>query len=239
MTHPKDETILGLIPARGGSKGIPRKNLAPVAGRPLLAWTVEAARASGVLDRIVVSTEDAEIAQVARTCGAEVPFMRPAELARDDTPGLEPVVHALETLARDGYRPEWILLLQPTSPLRTAEDIRGARALRGRPEARSVISVCEASHPPAWMRRLGADLELLPYFPREEDPATRQELPKAYALNGALYLTHVEALLRERTFTPSRTYGYVMPPEHSIDIDSPWDLRVTDLVLRDRSGAPR
>jgi CMP-N-acetylneuraminic acid synthetase len=239
MTHPKDEKILGLIPARGGSKGIPRKNITPVAGRPLLAWTVDAAKGSAVLDRIIVSTEDAEIADVARQCGAEVPFMRPAELSRDETPGLDPVLHALESLAKGGYHPGWIMLLQPTSPLRTAEDIRGAWALRDRPEARSVISVCEATHPPAWMRRVSPEGLLEPYFPKEDDPPTRQELPKAYALNGALYLTQSEALIRERSFTPAKTYAYVMCRENSIDIDSPWDLRESDLILKDRGIGKR
>src|SRR5262245_25461063 len=103
--------ILGLIPARGGSKGIPRKNLAILAGKPLLAWTVEVARESRSLERIVVSTDDGEIACVARECGAEVPFVRPAELSRDDTPGIAPVLHALQSLRREGCEPEWVMLL--------------------------------------------------------------------------------------------------------------------------------
>ncbi len=110
--------VLGLIPARGGSKGIPRKNIQPIAGKPLIAWTIEAARTAG-LANVVVSTEDAEIAEVAREWGAEVPFMRPSELAADDTPGIEPVLHAIELLP--DY--EGVLLLQPTSPLRSSEDI--------------------------------------------------------------------------------------------------------------------
>jgi CMP-N-acetylneuraminic acid synthetase len=228
--------VLGLIPARGGSKGIPRKNIVPLAGRPLLAWTLEAARESGVLDRILVSTEDAEIAEVARRLGAELPFLRPAHLSRDDTPGLDPVLHAVETLAQGGYSPGWVMLLQPTSPLRTADDIRGILALRARPGANSVISICEAAHPPAWLRRVSGEGLLEPYFPKEEIPATRQELGRTYALNGAIYLVRTEALIRTRSLTPDRTYAFIMGRENSIDIDTPWDLKVADLLLRDRRG---
>lgn len=239
MIQAKDDAILGLIPARGGSKGIPRKNIAPVCGRPLLAWTVDAARASGVLDRVVLSTEDAEIADVGRRSGAEVPFLRPADLSRDHTPGLDPVIHALEILASSGYRPGWIMLLQPTSPLRTAEDIRGAAALRTNPGANSVISVCEASHPPAWLRKIGPDGDLMPYFPGEAVPATRQELPKAFALNGAIYLVRSSALQKARTFTPERTYAFVMAKENSEDVDTPEDLRLADLLLTQRETRGR
>jgi CMP-N-acetylneuraminic acid synthetase len=230
--------VLGLIPARGGSKGIPRKNIALVAGKPLLAWSVDSARASRAFDRLIVSTEDSEIAAVSRGCGAEVPFVRPAELSRDDTPGIDPVLHALEALSRQGYRADWVMLLQPTSPLRAPEDIQGALELRTRRAARSIISVCEATHPPSWLRRLDPEGQLLEYFPEEEDRPTRQALPKAYALNGAIYLAPWDVLDRERTFSPARTFGYVMPRERSLDVDSPWDLELADLVLRHRRSGP-
>ncbi|CAA7603172.1 3-deoxy-manno-octulosonate cytidylyltransferase [Acididesulfobacillus acetoxydans] len=121
--------ILGIIPARGGSKGIPRKNIRLLGGKPLLAWTIEAALEAGCLDRLILTTEDEEIAAVGRKYGCEVPFLRPAELAQDSTPGIEPVLHALRWLAeREGYRPDYVLLLQPTSPLRRAEQIRECAA---------------------------------------------------------------------------------------------------------------
>lgn len=239
MTQATDEAILGLIPARGGSKGIPRKNLASVGGRPLLAWTLDAARASGVLDRVVLSTEDPEIAEVGRRFGADVPFMRPPELARDETPGLDPVLHALESLATAGYRPGWIMLLQPTSPLRTAEDIRGAVALRAKPGAASVISVSRAVHPPAWLRKISPEGLLEPYFPSELVPPTRQQLPDAFALNGAIYLVRSDALLRTKSFTPDRSYAFLMTNENSTDIDTPEDLRMADLFLSHREKTRR
>jgi CMP-N-acetylneuraminic acid synthetase len=225
------DLILGIIPARGGSKGVPRKNIAPLAGKPLLAWTVEAARASGVLDRIVVSTEDPEIAEVARRAGAEVPFLRPAELARDDSPGIDPVLHALDALDRQGYRPAWVLVLQPTSPLRKAEDIRGVEATARQTGADVVISVCEAVPPPAWMKQIASDGTLQDFFPQDL-PATRQMLPRAFALNGALYLARVSVLRQQKSFYGGPVYPYLMPRERSLDIDSLWDLELAEMILR-------
>jgi CMP-N-acetylneuraminic acid synthetase len=232
MTRASCHRILGLVPARGGSKGIPRKNLAKVAGKPLLAWTVEAARDSASLERLVVSTEDDEIARVARECGAEVPFMRPAELARDDTPGIEPVLHALQSLRVGGYQPEWVMLLQPTSPLRTSHDIRAAIEISTRAGVDSVISVCEAVPPPAWLKKVRVDGSLENYFSGIEVPAVRQALPSAHALNGAIYLTRLDILLQRRSFYGDRPMACVMPRERSIDIDTGWDLTLADLILQ-------
>ncbi len=239
MSAAGDHRILGLIPARGGSKGIHRKNLAKVAGKPLLAWTVEAARGSRSLDRLVVSTEDEEIAHVARECGAEVPFMRPTELARDDTPGIEPVLHALQSLERAGYRPGWVMLLQPTSPLRTAEDIRCAIEVSTRPGVDSVISVCEAVPPPAWLKKIRADGSLEDYFSGIEVPPVRQGLAPAYALNGAIYLTRRDILLERRSFYGDRPMAYLMPRERSVDIDTDWDLKLADIILRCRKSCQK
>jgi CMP-N,N'-diacetyllegionaminic acid synthase len=230
-------TILGIIPARGGSKGIPRKNIAPVAGKPLLAWTVEAALTSRILDRVLVSTEDAEIADIARASGAEVPFLRPQELARDETPGIDPVLHALDFLDREGYRPEWVMLLQPTSPLRLAEDIRGAREVAIRTGGDLVISVSEAVPPPAWMRKIDADGILQKYFEQEETPDVRQQLPTAFALNGAIYFSRVSTVRTRRSFSGGRAHPYVMPRERSLDVDTPWDLELAQMILLRRRGS--
>lgn len=173
---------LALIPARGGSKGIPRKNIKPIAGKPLIAWAIEAALRSRLLDAVVVSTEDEEIAEVARQRGAQVPFLRPPELAQSDTPGIDPVLHALEQL------PEFdaVLLLQPTSPLRTTEDIDACIGLAQDMPASSMVSVSEPEKHPYWMYRLGADQHLQTLI--DVPPISRrQELPPVYAMNGALY----------------------------------------------------
>ncbi len=226
--------IVGIIPARGGSKGIPRKNIAPLAGKPLMAWTIAAASASGILDRVLVSTEDLEIADAAKSLGAEVPFMRPAELAQDQTPGIDPILHALETLDQSGYHPEWVMLLQPTSPLRTAEDIRGAMALAERNRAEVVVSVCEAVPPPAWMKRITPEGVLEDYFPQEKIPPIRQGLASAYSLNGAIYLARVSVLRERKSFQNGRSFAFVMPRERSLDIDTPWDLELAGMILARR-----
>ena len=219
---------LGLITARGGSKGIPRKNVRMLAGKPLIAWTIEAALHAGVLDGVVVSTDDEEIAAVAREAGAEVPFLRPAELAKDSTPGLDPVLHALDTLP--GY--DAVLLLQPTSPLRSSDDIRACLRLAAEGVAASVVSVCEPQVHPGWTYRLLAGGQLQPMF--EGAAATRrQDLPEAYALNGALYFADAAWLRKRRAFVGAETRAYVMPAARSVDIDSELDWRIADMLLRD------
>jgi CMP-N,N'-diacetyllegionaminic acid synthase len=227
--------ILGLICARGGSKSIPRKNLALLAGKPMIAWTIEAALKSPSLTRAVVSTDDDEIAEVAKHWGADVPFLRPAELARDDTPGIEPVLHALRWLAEhESYHPDYVMLLQPTSPLRTTEDIEAAVRLARERGVDSVVSVTEAATHPYWMKRITENGELAELVPTEQEYSRRQELPPAYALNGAIYLIKVDTLMEQHTFYPDRTLAYVMPAERALDVDEPWDLYLADLVLQDK-----
>lgn len=220
--------LLGLIPARGGSKGIPRKNIRPIAGKPLIAWTIEAARSAG-LAGVVVSTEDAEIAQVSREWGADVPFLRPPELSADDTPGIAPVLHALEILA--DY--DAVLLLQPTSPLRNKADIEAIVAMAEQANAPSAISVCLADAHPSWMYRLGDDQRLAP-FASGEPPARRQDLASLYCPNGALYFARRDWLRQSGTFVTADTLGYVMPAERSIDIDLPLDWKLAELLLGER-----
>jgi len=230
-------SVLALVPARGGSRGIPRKNITPLAGKPLIAWTIEAARACGRIERVVVSTDEPEIADVARTCGADVPFLRPPALARDETPGIDPVLHAVRWLAlEEGYRPEWVALLQPTSPLRTTDDVRGALALAEDRGAAAVISVTEAEHHPWWMKRISRDGRLLSWSEPPRQAVRRQDLPPAYALNGAVYVTRRRALQAEISLSPEPTFAYEMPPERSLDIDTPWDLRLAELILREREA---
>jgi CMP-N,N'-diacetyllegionaminic acid synthase len=231
-------TILALIPARGGSKGIPGKNLAPLCGKPLLAWTIEAAKGARGIDRVVVSTDSAAIADTACALGAEVPFLRPDELARDDTPGIAPPLHALRWLEEhEGYRPEGLLLLQPTSPLRTVQDIEGAIELWRRMAADSVVSVSPAHHHPYHMKTVGADGRLAPFMVPERPVIRRQDLPPLFALNGALWLIRSDVLLAREDWYTDRTWGYVMPEERSLDVDTPWDLRLAALILGDRESA--
>jgi CMP-N-acetylneuraminic acid synthetase len=231
--------ILGIIPARGGSKAIPGKNLAVVANKPLIAWTVEVAIESGLLDRVVVSTDDREIAAAGKEFGAEVPFLRPTELATDTSPSIDVVLHAIQWLDdNEQYRPDCVLLLQPTSPLRTVTDIRESMELLLAKHGDSVVSVCETRQHPLWMKSVNEEGKLVDLspelLPQSPAPTRRQDLPSVFALNGAIYLALRSLLLSERTFISSRTYAYVMPENRSLDVDTPWDLYLADLILRDR-----
>lgn len=211
--------LLALIPARGGSKGIPRKNIKLLSGKPLIAWTIDAAKQATCIDRIVVTTEDEEIAAVARQFGAEVPFKRPTELAADDTPGIAPVLHALEQLPEF----DWVLLLQPTSPLRSVVDIEGIVNLCLERAAPAAVSVCEVDKHPDWMYQRDEADRLQPLIPNRPDITRRQDLAPVYALNGALYLARTDWLQQRKNFIGPETLGYRMPRERSADLDTPQD----------------
>lgn len=228
--------VLGLITARGGSKGVPRKNVKLLIGKPLIAWTIETALQSCGLSRVMVSTDDEEIAQVARAWGAEVPFIRPPALARDDSSHISVVTHAVAWLEEHQYSaPDYIMLLQPTSPLRTVEDIETALRIMRERTAVAVVSVCAMDRHPYLCKRLLVDGTLTDFvsIPSDLTYLRHQDLPPAYALNGAIYLNHRESLLRDKTFVPPGTVAYLMPAERSLDIDSPWDLYLAELILRD------
>jgi len=228
-------SVLAVIPARGGSRGLPRKNVQIVAGRPLIAWTVDAAREARNVGRVIVSTDDAEIAEVARSCGAEVPLLRPAELARDDTPGVEPALHIVEWLAaNEKFHAGKVILLQPTSPLRTADDIDEAIGLMDARGASAVVGVTPVTSHPAWMKQIASDGTLIDAPGLSDAETLRQQLPPLYVVNGAIYLVARDVLLARRSFYAERTLAYVMPADRSLDIDSSWDLRVADLALAAR-----
>lgn len=223
--------ILAVIPARGGSKGIPHKNIALLRGRPLIAYTIDAARAATSLERIVVSTDDAEIAAVSRSLGAEV-VMRPAELARDETVTLTVLQHVVAELAGTGYRPDAVMTLQPTSPLRTSTHINeAARAFADDASADSLVSCIEVPHvfhPRSVMRRT-ADGYLVPFLDLPQ-PGRRQDKEPVFARNGAaIYITRTEKL-GEFIFG-GRLIPYMMPEAASIDIDCPADLAAAERLL--------
>ncbi|MBI5521275.1 MAG: acylneuraminate cytidylyltransferase family protein [Desulfarculus sp.] len=229
--------VLALITARGGSKGLPRKNLLPLAGRPLIAWSIKAASEAACRPRVVVSTDDPEIAQAARDWGAEVPFPRPAALAQDDSPHIDVILHAVAWLEQNqDYRPRWVLLLQPTSPLREAGDIDDALALARARGADSVVSVQKAPGHPYLMHTLDEQGRLRPFLPTPPGYLRRQDLPAVYALNGAIYLVSREKLLGRPALLDQGTLALVMPPERSLDVDTAWDLRLARLVLEEKHG---
>jgi len=227
--------ILALIPARGGSKGIPYKNARLLMGKPLIAYTIEAALQSQYQLRVVVSTDDEEIAEVARTADAEVPFLRPAELARDKAPTLPVVQHALGWLEQhEGYKPDLVVLLQPTSPLRRAEHIDQGIKLLLQTDADSVVSVCEVEHSPYWMRVLDNEGRVKPFVEGDHEFSRRQDLPPVYRLNGALYVTKRRIVMEERCLLGDDVRALVMAREDSIDIDDEVDFLLAELLLKRR-----
>lgn len=219
-------TLLALIPARGGSKGIPRKNIRLFCGKPLLQWSIDAALDAACVDQVVVSTDDPEIAQMAKSGGAEVPFLRPPELAADTAPSIAPVLHTLEQLPHVND----VLLLQPTSPLRTSHDIEEIVSLRRKCKCESAVSVAKSSKHPSWMYSFSQGMRLEPLFPQIQADS-RQQLPPAYVLNGALYLASRSFLVKEKTFLHEYTVGYEMPLERSVDIDTMFEFRWAEFLF--------
>lgn len=225
--------ILAVIPARGGSKGIPRKNIIDVAGKPLIAWTIEAAKKSKYIDRLVLSSDDDEIIRIATQWGCDVPFKRPDEFAKDNTPGVDPVLHAI--LMLPGF--DYVILLQPTSPLRTIEDIDGCIEHCIAQQANCCVSVTEPDKSPFWMYYLNSQGVLEPVVSSDSEVAVRrQELPVVYALNGAVYVACCEWLLKNKSFLTKETIGYPMSKDNSIDIDSQRDLQLARLFLEENTN---
>lgn len=213
--------LLALIVARGGSKGLPRKNVLVAGGRPLIAWTIAAAQAARRVDRVVLSSDDEEIMDVAQAWGCEVPFKRPAELATDHATSMDVVRHALAALP--GY--EHVALLQPTSPLRTGADIDAAFDLMLARRAPSCVSVSEVEQSPYWMYRVADNDRLVGLMAPPKGASRRQDLPMIHALNGAIYLARVDWLLAQGSFVGEGTVGYQMPRDRSADIDTADDFQ--------------
>jgi len=229
--------VIGVIPARGGSKGIPNKNLALLCGRPLLAYTADAAKESKRLTRTIVSTDDERIAECARSLGLDVPFMRPSSLAGDDVPMLPVLQHAIDALQSDGFSADIVVLLQPTSPLRRGEHIDAAVDWLQRVRGDSVVSVVEVPHqfnPTSVMR---IDDGLLKPFLEGSTAARRQDKPRVYARNGPAVLAVHARVLREGSLYGNESWPLVMSPEDSLDIDTPWDLRLVESALSARTNA--
>jgi CMP-N,N'-diacetyllegionaminic acid synthase len=229
-------SIVAVIPARGGSKGIPRKNLVRIAGRSLIAYTIEAARNAASVDRVLISTDDNEIADVARELGAEVPFLRPPELADDKAPMLGVLRHALAWLESQGVAVEAVVLLQPTSPLRTACHVEEAIALFRSAPASSIISVVEVPHQfnPVSLMKLTDQGTLAPFLGDKVIITRRQDKPKAYARNGPAVLICHPDTLRSGELYGTNCVPYFMSKEDSLDIDTQHDLILAERVLLSR-----
>jgi CMP-N-acetylneuraminic acid synthetase len=234
MTTPNPHSlgpVLGLIPAKRGSRRLPEKNIRKLGGKPLLEWAVDAGRESGVMDRLIVSTEDDLVAEVARAAGAEVPFVRPPELARDPAGVVQVALHALQTLREAGAEFRTLIILLPTCPFRTAADIRAAFELFREKRGQFLMSVGPFSHPPFAAMSVGRDGLLRPFFP-EFIGKSSQELPQAWRANGALHILDVASFERERSYYAQPLLAYPMSRESSVDIDSEEDWQEAEHQLK-------
>lgn len=230
-----DGENLFIIPARGGSKRLPRKNVLPLAGKPLITWTIEAALRCGIEGEICVSTDDEETAEIAVKAGASVPFIRPAELSSDQAGSAAVVKHAIDFYSHNGKTFINLILLQPTSPLRDAADIRGAFDFFRERNAKNVVSVCPMDHSPLWSNVLPDNLSLKGFIKKEVKGRRSQDLPVYYRLNGAIYICDIDRF--RKTFSlinEDEAFAYIMSAEHSIDIDTLIDVRLAELILDSR-----
>jgi len=230
--------ILALIPARGGSKGVPRKNIRLLGNKPLIGWTIEAAKNCSFKMRTVVSTDDPDIAEIAKSFGAEVPFLRPTELATDTTADYPVCVHALDWLLKnEHYKPDLIVWLRPTTPMRQSQDIDDSIKQIVAIDSTGLRSVCAVEHHPYWMKTLSkSNNQLTPFIEgvSEEKYYQRQLLPPTYRLNGAVDITWHQTIQVEKKLYGSNIQGYIMPVERSIDIDTELDFLIAELLMRQR-----
>jgi len=228
-----EKKFLGLIPARSGSKSIPLKNIKPILGKPLIAYTIEEALKSKYLERIIVSTDDTQIAQIAKEYGAEVPFIRPAELSTDTSPTLPVIQHALMYLESKGYIPDFVVLLQPTSPLRQVKHIDEAIKKILETNADSVITITESEIHPYWMCKLIGD-KVYPFMDIGGASLRRQELPAIYRLNGAVVVSKREVIGKD--WQQQDVRAILMEPIYSIDIDTDLDFYLAEKLMELRGS---
>jgi CMP-N,N'-diacetyllegionaminic acid synthase len=225
--------VLILVTARGGSKGLPGKNIRSLLGKPLIAWSIEAGLSAPSTDELVVSTDDEGIAQVARAAGARVPFMRPAELAGDNASSIDVVLHAINWLTAADEHYDVVVLLEPTSPLRESVDIEAALELMAEQHAGAVVSVCRAeSLHPAFMYRRNADGRLQPFLERQPTGLRRQEIEPLYFLEGTVYASRIDVLRARRSFYHADTVGYEVPRWKSLEIDELDDFLMVEALLK-------
>lgn len=232
MTSINKSRYLAIVPARAGSKRIRDKNIADLGGVPLLAWSVRAGLDCPGISEVFVSTDSEKYQQVAVASGGLCPILREARLSMDTTGSAEVVIDVLDWYSRErGQKFEYVVLLQPTSPLRTAEDIRGAMNLQQSRQAPAVVSVCEAECPPAWVGKIDQSLNMDDFIDPKYRGLRSQDLGTYYRINGAVYIIDAAILRSEKSFMPKGTLGYVMPRSRSIDIDTIFDLELARLMV--------
>ena len=225
----KKESFLAIIPARGGSKRLPRKNILDLAGKPLIEWSIEAGLKSKYIDKVVLTSEDAEILSIAKDIGVDV-IDRPVQLSTDSSTSFDVVKHAVETIEKYDY----IILLQPTSPLRNEKHIDEAVELLIEKNADSVVSVCEVDHSPLWSNTLPDDGSMKDFLRPEVAGKRSQDFEKYYRLNGAIYICKTKPMMNYKTlFLKDNSYAYIMETSRSVDIDTYSDYLLANLILKE------
>ncbi|HDI5886803.1 TPA: acylneuraminate cytidylyltransferase family protein, partial [Escherichia coli] len=209
-------SILAIIPARANSKRLPNKNILKLAGKPLIKWTIDSALQCNDISKVMVSTDSPKIAELATQFGADVPYLRCAELSGDTASSYDVVIDAISYYRKTGKEFKDILLLQPTSPLRDVKDINNAISLYRKRDANAVVSVVECEHSPLWCNTLPDSLRMDNFINDEIKKTRSQDLPKYYQINGAIYLIKTESLLREKTFIPKKTFALIMSKKNSV-----------------------
>ena len=223
----ESKRVLALIVARGGSKGLPRKNIMMAGGKPLIAWSIRAAQNSKYIDRLIISSDDNEIISVANTFGCDAPFVRPSELANDEATTYDVAMHAIETIDECF---DVLVVLQPTSPLRIAEDID--RCIQSSLSTGSSVSLVETDKSPYWMYRLPTESLMVPLLQPEKAILRRQDAPPVFVLNGAVYAVDCNWLKRNGSFINDDTIPCVMPKDRSLDIDTRDDFEILERSLK-------
>ncbi|KAJ52334.1 N-acylneuraminate cytidylyltransferase/CMP-N,N'-diacetyllegionaminic acid synthase [Clostridium tetanomorphum] len=230
-----NKRILAIIPARGGSKGIPRKNVKDLNGKPLIAYTIEEGIKSKYIDELIVSTEDEEIASVSKAYGAEVPYLRPEEFSKDETPGIYPIIHGIEYFDKKNNRFDYVVCLQCTSPFRKAYQIDEAIEKLIEIDADSIVSVCENEVSPYWMKKI-VDGKMTNFLEESTLYARRQDVPKLYRLNGAIYIAKKHILMNFKNWYTENTIPYIMDEKTSLDIDNMMDFKFAQFLIKEREN---
>ena len=230
----KNKKFLAIIPARGGSKRLLNKNILNLIDKPMITYSIEAGLNSKYIDEVIVSTDSKKIADISKQFGAKIPFIRPSILATDTATSFDVVKHTIEFYKNNLNKEfDYLILLQPTSPLRDEKSIDEAIEFIFEKSADCVISVCEAEHSPLWMNSLESDLSMENFIPKEIENLRSQDLKKYYRINGAIYIVEVNKFLNEKTlFLKKNSFAFIMSKENSIDIDEEIDFKLAEVLLK-------
>lgn len=225
----QNKKFLALIPARSGSKRLKDKNIKDLCGKPLLAYSIESALRSKYIDEVVLSTDSKLYAEIGKSYGASVPELRPAHLSDDNASSIDVALHTISLYGESNF--DYLVILQPTSPLRSAEDIDKAIEFALSKGAHSVISVCECEHSPLWCNTLDNDLNMSNFLNKQVVGVRSQDLPTFYRLNGVIFITLIDAFLRTKSFYNEKSFAFIMEQEKSIDIDNALDFNIAKALM--------